>query len=108
MCIAALSEQMAGQEKMAFSERQVLLRIQFISGSFRSLDVDNCLAAFKMGVDAISEKININDKWFSYYLPRVKYLYRAKTKTEPVFYGESSVEVSLKIYEDAALMPDLL
>jgi crossover junction endodeoxyribonuclease RusA len=49
---------------------RILLSIVFRPPSKRAFDLDNALAASKSGIDAISDSIGIDDRYFSYQISR--------------------------------------
>ena len=57
----ALTKESVGNPQLP-DEGEIHLVIEFFPPSRRAYDLDNCLAAFKAGLDGIADALRVNDK----------------------------------------------
>lgn len=60
----ALTRESVGNPQLP-EEGEIHLVIEFFPPSRRAYDLDNCLAAFKAGLDGIADALRVNDKRFT-------------------------------------------
>lgn len=59
-----LTREVVGNPQLP-EEGEIHLAIEFFPPSRRAYDLDNCLAAFKAGLDGIADALRVNDKRFT-------------------------------------------